>query len=139
MIRAGDEMYVRDKRPLVPESGRYGRLLTGKSPRLIAVLLLTAMSMIAWIKAGSPDLARPNLNFFLAVLPITVSASLLAGKRAGLATAVLTNILGVYLILPPQRSFAFASEAQVFFFTAVLVATVYAALLFGRRLRYGGE
>ena len=106
---------------------------------MIAVFLLTAMSLIAWIKTGAPDLTRSNLNFFLAVVPITVSASLLAGKRAGLATAMLTNILGLYFILPPQRSFAFASEAQVFFFTAVLVATVYAALLFGRRLRFDGE
>ena len=104
---------------------------------MIAILLLTSASLIAWINPGSPDYASPYLNFFLAVVPITVSVSLRVGKRAGLLTAILTNILGLYFILPPQNSFAFASQADFFFFTAVVVAAGYASVLFGRELRSG--
>jgi K+-sensing histidine kinase KdpD len=125
-------MYVRDHRPRRKDADHASPSRRTAVFRLASAMLLAAVSVTVWLAETNAADTRPYLSFFLAVLPICVASSVVGGWRWGAVATGVMSLIGLYFILPPRHSFAFATQADILFFAAMLGGTAYAAYIVGK-------
>lgn len=95
--------------------------LEGKLPRIMTetMVALAAIAVAIGLRLVL-DRVIPGVVPFALAFPVIAAATLVAGRRAGAITIAGCQLLIWYMVMPPQRSFAFESPAQAI---SLLLAT----------------
>lgn len=106
--------------------------LDGKLPRLVTQLIVT-LAAIGFAVGSRLILDRfvPGVMPFALTFPIIAAATLIAGMRSGAMTIFACQLLIWYGVMPPERSFALQSPAQVISLLLATAAQVVMLLAIG--------